>query len=78
MLLKTNGHAAGKALGKAKEAIQAEDYEQAILQIIEATTLDKNYADDLPRRSGIALFKMWGKDHELSKQYRWKFDMALY
>lgn len=78
MLLEANGHAAGKALDKAKEAIEEKDFEQAIQQIIEATTLDKSYANDLPRRSGIALFRMWGKDHELSKQYRWKFDMALY
>ena len=78
MLFKPNGQPAGKALGKAQEAIKAKDYETAIQQIIEATTLDKSFENDLPRRSGIALFRMWGKDHDLSKRYRWKFDMALY
>jgi putative thioredoxin len=78
MMFEKNGHAAGDALSKAKQAIIEQDYEKAIQQIIEATTLDKNYANDLPRRSGIALFRMWGANHELSKQYRWKFDMAMY
>ena len=69
---------ASKALRSAKDALVQADYETAIQQIIEATTIDKNYAGDLPRKSGVALFRRWGNDHDLSKKYRWKFDMVLY
>lgn len=69
---------ASEALSSAKDALVDADFETAIQQIIEATTIDKNYAGDLPRKSGIALFRRWGNDHDLSKKYRWKFDMVLY
>ena len=78
MALELNGSAANKALKEAQMALAGADYEMAIQQIIEATTLDKNYANELPRRSGVALFRMWGNKHDLSKKYRWKFDMVLY
>ncbi len=70
--------AAGKALLEAKQALQAGNVETAIKQLIEATGQDKSYLDDLPRRSAIALFRILGSGHVLTKAYRWKFDMALY
>ena len=73
-----NNSKAAAALFTAKEALQNNQPETAIQQIIEATLADKNLADDLPRRAAIALFHNWGPDHELTRQYRRRFDMALY
>lgn len=68
----------GKAISKAQLAAEADDHEAMVNFIIEATQVDKAYADDLPRKTGIALFRLWGTDHPLTKAFRWKFDMSLY
>lgn len=73
----TNGQA-GDALQAAKAALAQGDQTQAIQQLIEATKLDKSLANDLPRRASIALFRLLGPAHPLTKEYRWRFDMALY
>ncbi len=69
---------AGDALQIAKAALASGDQRQAIQQLIEATKLDKSLANDLPRRASIALFRLLGPTHPLTKEYRWRFDMALY
>lgn len=69
---------AGKALKAARVAAEAGDQKALVEYIIQATTADKTYADDLPRKTGIALFRQWGTDHPLTKEFRWKFDMVLY
>lgn len=73
-----NGFATASHLISAREALKSNDLETAIQKIIAATTVDKNFQDDLPRRSAIALFHIWGREHELTKEYRRQFDMALY
>lgn len=73
----TNGQA-GDALQAAKTALSEGDQTQAIQQLIEATKLDKSLANDLPRRASIALFRLLGPAHPVTKEYRWRFDMALY
>ena len=50
----------------------------AIMHLIDAVILDKNYLDELPRKATIALFKIMGDRHQLTLKYRKKFDMALY
>lgn len=69
---------AGKQIAAAQIAADAGDEEALVQHIIEATQLDKAYHDELPRKTGIALFRQWGPQHPLTKQYRWKFDMVLY
>ena len=70
--------AVGKKISAAQMAAKNNDIEAAIQLIIEAATIDKNYADELPRKAGVALFRTLGTSHPLSKTYRWKFDMVLY
>lgn len=65
-------------LDQAKEALKNRKEEMAIQHIIDATSIDKTYANDLPRRVAIALFNTMGPQHPLTKNYRWKFDMVLY
>lgn len=68
---------AGQALAAARKALEEADREAALPYIIQAVSLDKRYQDDLPRRLGIALFRSLGDQHPLTKDYRWKFNMAL-
>ena len=67
-----------KLLQVAKEASMRSDFKKAIEKIIDASAIDKNYLQDMPRKTAIAFFRTWGNQHELTKSYRWKFDMVLY
>ena len=67
-----------EAMGKAQTAIKQGALETAIQQVIEAIQLDKSFMGDLPRKLGIACFRIWGPQDPLTKNYRWRFDMALY
>ena len=78
MSVQADGTPAGQLIACAQQALRKKDNETAISNIIEAATADKTYADELPRRAAIALFRLWGPQDELTKNYRWKFDMALY
>jgi putative thioredoxin len=40
--------------------------------------IDKGYEDELARRLSVALFNFLGENHEVTKKFRRKFDMALY
>jgi putative thioredoxin len=75
---KSNGAAAGKHLADARSALLNGQQELAIEKIIDAVMADKNYHGDLPRKAAIALFHLWGPQHELTRSYRRMFDMALY
>jgi len=68
----------GKKMSAAQLATKNNDLEAAIQLIIEATTLNKDYLEELPRKTGVAMFRNLGTKHPLTKTYRWKFDMVLY
>jgi len=72
------GTTVGEVVAKAQEAMRSRAREKGIEHIIEATSLDKGYHKDLPRRTAIAFFQLWGPKHPLTKTYRRKFDMVLY
>jgi len=61
-----------------REDLKKGDFEQAIEKIIEAVKIDKHYCEDIPRKSGVALFQLAGFTHELNRKYRSHFDMAMY
>ncbi len=67
-----------KAIRKAQEATRILDFEEAIQKVIQAVTADKSFQKDLPRKTAIAFFHILGNGHELTKNHRWRFDMALY
>ena len=62
----------------AKEGLKENDLDKTLQALIEGVMVDKKYCDELPRKSAIAIFNLLGPDHELTKKYRKKFDMALY
>ncbi|NJL11812.1 MAG: tetratricopeptide repeat protein [Microscillaceae bacterium] len=65
-------------IAQAQAALREYANEAALVALIEAVRLDKHYAEDLPRRATIAFFHFLGASHPLTRQYRRKFDMALY
>lgn len=62
----------------AQNALRQRDKETAIQNLIEAVMLDKTYQGDLPRKATVALFHLLGDQHEITRKYRKRFDMALY
>ncbi len=69
---------AAELMYEAQKSLRTNDHEQAIQLIIEATLADKQFEEELPRRSAVALFRLWGSKHVLTKKYRRKFDRMLY
>ncbi len=67
-----------QALTQAKQSATEGRLETAIQHLIKAVSIDKSYAKHLPRKAAIALFRILGPEHELTKAWRRQFDMALY
>ncbi len=79
MTFSGNGESpAAPKLQDAQKAFRKGQLEAGIQQLIDAVSLDKNCEGDLPRKAGIAIFRLLGAGSELTKKYRWKFDMAIY
>ncbi len=58
--------------------IQDKDFDGGLQAVIDAVMTDKSFQNDLPRRLAIALFNYLGPQHEMTRKYRKRFDMALY
>ncbi|MEM1217266.1 MAG: thioredoxin [Bacteroidota bacterium] len=71
-------HPVANKLAQVQTAIDKDAWEEGVQKLIEAVQLDKSYLKDLPRKTTIALFHLLGESHPISKNYRWRFDMALY
>lgn len=63
---------------EAQDAIRNEDWEKSIKKLIDLTSIDKSYQNDLPRRTTIAVFNFLGPQHLVTKQYRRMFDMVIW
>jgi len=62
----------------ARQAAQSQDFDKTLEILIDVVMIDKTICDEMPRKATIALFHLLGDDHEMTKKYRRKFDMALY
>ena len=79
MASESNGHSkVGDMITSARESLESGNYDSGLENLIQAVTLDKNYEEALPRKAAIALFHLLGDQHELTRKYRRRFDMALY
>lgn len=67
-----------RELALSRTALKNGFLEPAITHLLEAVALDKQFEQELPRKSVIALFRTLGNEHELTKKYRRKFDRMLY
>jgi putative thioredoxin len=74
----TDDSEVGKKIVAAQLAAEQKDLESTIQLIIDAVSLNKDYNGALPRKTGVAIFRTLGTTHQLTKSYRWKFDMMLY
>ena len=52
--------------------------ENTLQNLIESVMINKEYANELPRKSIISIFHLLGDKHEITRKYRKRFDMALY
>lgn len=68
----------GELLSESAKLAAAGNWEKAVVRLIEAVGIDKSYADDLPRKAAIAVFRTLGPQHPVTRAWRRKFDMALY
>jgi putative thioredoxin len=71
-------HAVKPVFMEALRALAKQDIEQALARFIEVVMKDKSYENESAREACIGIFNYLGAEHELTKKYRRRFDMALY
>ena len=59
-------------------ALADKDYDDTILALIDVLQRNRYYADDAPRKIGVALFTLLGVEHPVTLRHRRTFDMWLY
>ena len=62
----------------ARQRFSAGDMDGVLKNLVKAVVADKEFCDDLPRKTTISIFNLLGQDHELTRVYRRQFDMAVY
>lgn len=72
-----NQGVAANYLSTAAGHLRARDLESTLKAIISAAAEDKDFSEELPRRAGVAIFRITGNDHPLSRAYRRNFNMML-
>jgi putative thioredoxin len=60
------------------KALRQQDIGKALEHLINAVMTNRWYADELARRLVIALFHYLGESNKLTRNFRRKFDLALY
>ena len=58
--------------------LRAGDFESALGEFIDVIRKDRYYDDDGSRKACVAVFKLLGENHEITKRYRLTFSSALY
>jgi len=65
-------------LGAAREAFLRHDLDAALGHLVDAAMVDFRFFDELPRRGAVALMRILGHDHEISRRYERRLSMALH
>ena len=65
-------------MANASKLLAADKLEKAFAHLIELINLDKYYAQELTRKSLVALFGILGPKDPMTLKFRKQFDMALY
>ncbi len=63
---------------QARQAFEQLDIEGSLQPLIKAIMIYKPYANEMPRRAVLGLFRLLGEEHPLTQKYRPHFSMALY
>lgn len=61
----------------ARLALQ-QDYETALMLLLEVVTRDRQYRDDAARKAMLTIFGLLGDDHPLTRHYRKQLMLTLY
>lgn len=69
---------ASKLYARGIEAFKKHDYGAAIESWIDTVILDRQVDDDGARKACVALFKILGNEHEMTKKYHRRFSSALF
>ncbi len=67
-----------ESIATAKSALINDDYATTLEHLIQSIMYNKAYCDEMARRACIAIFHTLGEEHEISKKFRRRFNMALY
>lgn len=59
-------------------SLQKSDFSTAVPEMIELINADRNYADGILTKATIGLFNSLGPQHDITREYRKKLDMALW
>lgn len=65
-------------LERAREALGSHDLDEVLEQLIEAARIDKHFGDDLARRAAVAVFRLLGHEHELTRKHFQELSMAIH
>lgn len=65
-------------IDEARKKFKEGNLDVVLKNLVDAVVIDKEFCQELARKSTIALFNLLGPTHELTQKYRRQFDMALY
>ena len=77
-----NGSGAPEAvashLAGARTALREHDLDRALEHLVDAAMRNKSYRNELARRVAVALFRLLGQDHELTRKHQRRLAMAIH
>ncbi len=65
-------------LEAARKALAEHDLEGTLQALVDAAMADKRYGDELARRAAVALFRLLGHDHPLTREHQARLAMVLH
>ncbi|MBT33312.1 MAG: thioredoxin [Thalassobius sp.] len=60
------------------DALISQNFSEAVEKFIQVVMINKAYHNEIAREACVAIFQYLGTQHEVTKKYRRRFDMALY
>ena len=63
---------------EAQAALRTKEITPAVEKLINVIMVDKSAGEELPRKAVIAIFNLLGPENPITRQFRRRFDMALY
>lgn len=63
---------------KALEALRVQNWEETLDQFLEVLYRDKTYHEGAARKGFIGVFEYLGRDHEITKAFQRRFEMAMF
>ena len=68
----------GSGLNRAARAMMQDDYATALACLLRVIQIDRDYADQLPRKAMLVIFSLLGEHHELTRTYQQQLRKMLH